>query len=71
MTDIIKLARERSYRDYDSDKYLVFLPEEIEAFAAAIRKEERERCAVVCEELSGMFHAHGHDCAAAIRAMKE
>ena len=43
----------------------------LEAFAALIRADEREACAKVCEELgmgtNGMYERN-HECAAAIRA---
>jgi hypothetical protein len=74
--DIIRMAREAK-GDFDDGVWL-FMPDELERFAALVAAEEREACAKVCESLSLEWEDQPNiaqaelatmmDCALAIRA---
>jgi len=58
--------------------YLIHNKEEVEKFASAVRADEREACAKVCEQpideiqitatISEVVYMDAHECAAGIRA---
>jgi hypothetical protein len=68
--DIIRMAREV----HDG---VVFMPEDLERFAALVAAHEREECAKVCDARLALTRQHGSEdiearaCAAAIRARSE
>jgi hypothetical protein len=80
--DIIRMAREAGFRAghielYGSDPMPFVAPcsatdcmPELVRFAAIVAAAEREKCAKVCDEMSGSDYLP-HQCAAAIRARGE
>ena len=76
--NIIELAKQAGFTANDEQEvFLRVYREEIERFALLVRAAALEEVARVCEELDeealckeGRL-ASGHECAAAIRAMKE
>jgi hypothetical protein len=86
MKTTIELAREAGiidFRDAFSEEHVQAVLQDLNAFAALVRADEREACAKVCESEAEMFKscAYGandgrydwkedgaRDCAAAIRA---
>jgi hypothetical protein len=63
MRNTIEIAREAGFTDGE----LAFMGDNFRRFAALVRADEREACAIVCMiEIGGM--GDGYDCAAAIRA---
>jgi hypothetical protein len=78
MRDTIDMAREAGWkdlRDYDSEMRNDFFmgnTDNLKAFEALVRADEREACAKVCEDLSLSQNSEWEvgtlDCADAIRA---
>jgi hypothetical protein len=64
MRDTIDMAREAGFDTHTSEVAMnIFFTEELKAFEALVRADEREACAKLCETL-----VMGKHCAAAIRA---
>jgi hypothetical protein len=74
MRDTIDMAREVKATAYTNRHYpdrttYTFGPEQLKAFVALVRADEREACAKVCESLPMQQEIDVRDeCAAAIRA---
>jgi len=80
MKTTIDMAREAGiidFRDAFSEEHVQAVLQDLKAFEALVRADEREACAKVCEEVLEQYrgtsmgkHAElvGDDCAAAIRA---
>jgi hypothetical protein len=77
MRDTIDMAREVKATAYTNRHYpdrttYTFGPEQLKAFEALVRADERsverEACAGVCDALHYEVDAYGAQCAAAIRA---
>ena len=71
--DIIRMAREADLlTTTEPNGYQVWIPENLEHFAALVAAAEREACAKVCEEYQDAVDRHrwpnGYECADAIRA---
>jgi hypothetical protein len=81
MRDTIDMAREAGLidpRDAYSEEYVQAVLEDLKAFEALVRADEREACAKVCDDLpapermsldnESLWEAATLDCADAIRA---
>jgi hypothetical protein len=78
MRDTIELAREAGiidFRDAFSEEHVQAVLQDLKAFEALVRADEREACAKVCETYNKRQcyndedMAVANECAAAIRAM--
>ena len=69
--DIIRMAREAGASMQHGGGFMLGGVVAIKRFAALVRADEREACAMVCEELgmatNGIYESN-HECATAIRA---
>ena len=63
MKTVIEMAREAGWDDHHAK-----FDTRLESFAALVRADEREECAMVCDALHYEVDAYGAQCAAAIRA---
>ena len=75
MRDTIDMAREAGIidpRDAFSEAHVQAVLQDLKAFEALVRADEREACAKVCDELHWPWHMGDNsgprECAAAIRA---
>jgi hypothetical protein len=60
MRDTIEMAREAGFDTHTSEVAMkVFLTEELKAFEALVRADEREACARVCEAREEQWHKAG------------
>ena len=67
--DIIRMAREADLlTTTEPNGYQVWIPENLEAFAALVAAAEREECARTCDKLGDEYaDTNAADCAFAIR----
>jgi hypothetical protein len=75
MRDTIDMAREAGivdFRDAFSEEHVQAVLQDLKAFEALVRADEREACAKLCDELHWPWHMGDNsgpkECATAIRA---